>query len=147
MLCVLNRIISVRQFFKYLKHFKALRSRCIILFLSQNICCGNSKEPSQWEGSLKQSKHVLKLMNKKLFTNFCLSKPVIFFLCNSIFHTEFSGHVLITSAPSRIEKYLANQKTFQQRDVYLNKHCRYQMSTSENLWVNVMIGYVGNFYR
>ena len=50
----------------------------IFLFLNQNICCGYSKEPSQWDGSFEHPKHKLKLMGKKIFTillwNPCSSK-------------------------------------------------------------------------
>ena len=42
--------------------------------------CGYSKEPSQCDGSFKHTKHMLKLIGKKIFTIFrskcCLSKPV-----------------------------------------------------------------------
>ena len=34
-----------------------------------------------------------------------------------------------------------------QREVYLNKHCRYPMSTSENVRIYVVFGYIRNFYR
>ena len=37
-------------------------------FYHQNICCGYSKEPSQWDGSFEHLKHMLKLMGKKIFT-------------------------------------------------------------------------------
>ena len=44
----------------------------------------------------------------------------------------FSWHVLTSSEPSWIEKYLANKEnTSQKRDLYLNKHCRYQHIVSE----------------
>ena len=33
--------------------------------LNQNICCGYSKEPSQWDGSFEHPKHMIKLMGKK----------------------------------------------------------------------------------
>ena len=36
------------------------------LFLIQNICCGYSKELSQWEGSFEHPKHMFKLMGKKI---------------------------------------------------------------------------------
>ena len=42
--------------------------KLIFLFLNQNICCGYSKELSQWEGSFEHPKHMLKLMGKKIFT-------------------------------------------------------------------------------
>ena len=44
-----------------------------------NICCGYSKEPAQYDGSLEHPKHMLKLMDNKNIqfytTTFCLSKP------------------------------------------------------------------------
>ena len=40
----------------------------IFLFLNQNVCCGYSKEPSQWDGSFEHPKHMLELMGKKIFT-------------------------------------------------------------------------------
>ena len=36
------------------------------LFLNQNICCGYSKEPSHWDGSIEHPKHMFKLMDKKI---------------------------------------------------------------------------------
>ena len=38
------------------------------IFLSQNICCGYSKEPSQWYGSFEHQKHMFRLLGKKIFT-------------------------------------------------------------------------------
>ena len=38
------------------------------LFLNQNVCCGYSKEPSQWDGSFEHQKHMFKLMGKKIIT-------------------------------------------------------------------------------
>ena len=35
-------------------------------FLIQNIWCGYSEEPSQWDGPLEQSNHMFKLMGKKI---------------------------------------------------------------------------------
>ena len=35
------------------------------IFLNQNICCGYSKESSQWDGSFENPKHMFKLMDKK----------------------------------------------------------------------------------
>ena len=37
-------------------------------FLSQNICCGYSKEPSQRDGSFEHPEHMFKRMGKKIFT-------------------------------------------------------------------------------
>ena len=42
--------------------------KLIFLFLNQNICCGYSKEPSQWDGSFELTKQMLILMGKKIFT-------------------------------------------------------------------------------
>ena len=36
------------------------------LFLIQNICCGYSKEPSQWDGSFEHPKLMFRLMDKKI---------------------------------------------------------------------------------
>ena len=49
-------------------YVKSAYQKVIFLFLNQNICCGYSKEPSQWDGSFEQPKHMLKLMGKKIFT-------------------------------------------------------------------------------
>ena len=38
------------------------------MFLNQNICCGYSKEPSQWDGSFEHPKHMVKIIGKKIFT-------------------------------------------------------------------------------
>ena len=38
------------------------------LFLLQNICCGYSKEPSQFDVSFEHPKHMFKLMGKKIIT-------------------------------------------------------------------------------
>ena len=40
----------------------------IFLFHNQNICCVCLKEPSQLDGSFKHPKHMLKVMDKKIFT-------------------------------------------------------------------------------
>ena len=50
------------------------RNRKIIyLFLNQNIGCGYSKEPSQWDSSFEHPNHMLKIMGKKIFTILCWS--------------------------------------------------------------------------
>ena len=45
------------------------------------MCRGDSKEPSQWDGSFAHPKHMLKLWVRKYLQfyaeKFCLSKPVI----------------------------------------------------------------------
>ena len=38
--------------------------KLFFLFLNQNICCGYSKEPCQWDNSFEHPKHVLKLMSR-----------------------------------------------------------------------------------
>ena len=42
--------------------------KLFFFFLNQIICCGYSKEPSQWDGSFEHPKHLLKLIGKKIFT-------------------------------------------------------------------------------
>ena len=54
----------------------AYQKQIIFLFLNQNICCGYSKEPYQLDGSYEHPKHMLKLMDKKIFKLICLSKPM-----------------------------------------------------------------------
>ena len=39
------------------------------LFLIQDKCCGDSKEPSQWDSSFEHPKHMFKLMGKKIIKN------------------------------------------------------------------------------
>ena len=51
--------------------------KTFFLFLNQNICCGYSKEPSQWDGSLEHPKQLFKLMGKTL------TKKYVIFLCGS----------------------------------------------------------------
>ena len=59
------------------------------LFISQNICCWYSKEPS--DGSFELQKQMLKMRVKKIFTILC-----IFFFSFSYFEGAqwFSGRVL-----------------------------------------------------
>ena len=40
--------------------------KVFFLFLNQNICCGYSKEPSQWDGFFEHPKHMFKVMDKKI---------------------------------------------------------------------------------
>ena len=40
--------------------------KLFFLFFNHNICCGYSKEPSQWDGSFEHPKHMFKLMDKKI---------------------------------------------------------------------------------
>ena len=42
--------------------------KLFFLLFNQNICCGYSKEPAQWDGSFEHPKNMLKLMGKKIFT-------------------------------------------------------------------------------
>ena len=65
--------------------------------ISQNICCGNSKEPSQRDGSFEYPKQIFKLMGKKIITILhslflfictCLAiwMPIIVSVCTCILH-------------------------------------------------------------
>ena len=48
---------------------KLFNQKLIFLFLiNQVICCGYSKEPSQWDSSFEHPKQMFKLMDKKIFT-------------------------------------------------------------------------------
>ena len=67
----------------------------ISLLLNQNIYCGHSKEPSQWDGSFEHPKHMFKNWWVRKYLqfyadNFCLSKVVLTCVCLYIF-TSFEG--------------------------------------------------------
>ena len=47
---------------------KSAYQKLDFLFLNQNMCCGYSKDPSQWYGSFEYPKCMLKLMGKKILT-------------------------------------------------------------------------------
>ena len=66
-LCTLVDFILPReQLDQNLRPLVRVRNRkTFFLFLNRNICCGYSKEPSQWEGSFP--KHTQKIMGKKIF--------------------------------------------------------------------------------
>ena len=49
-------------------HFKVCIWKLFFLFPNQNICCGNSKESSQWDVSFEHPKHMLILAGKKIIT-------------------------------------------------------------------------------
>ena len=40
--------------------------KLFFLLLNKNICCGYSKEPSQWDDSFKHPKHMFKLMGNEI---------------------------------------------------------------------------------
>ena len=62
----------------------------IFSFLSQNICCGYSKEPFQRDGSLKHPLYMLKSMGKKILTNFTQKKNV-FLISKSVLKTKWAS--------------------------------------------------------
>ena len=48
--------------------------KLILLFLDRNICCGYSKEPSQWDSYLEHQR-MFKQVDNILLSKNCLSKP------------------------------------------------------------------------
>ena len=72
-----NTLIYTHQHLAGLE-LRVCNEKIIFLFLDQNICCGYSKEPSQWDGSFELPKHMLKIMGKKIFT--ILSWKFLFYL-------------------------------------------------------------------
>ena len=40
--------------------------KLFFLLLNKNICCGCSKEPSQWDGSFEHPRHMFKLMDREI---------------------------------------------------------------------------------
>ena len=66
------------------------------LFLNKNICCGYSKEPSQWDSSFEHPKHMLKMMGKKLFAYYCMLK---YFIYLNLWNTLNSGQEQSDKSP------------------------------------------------
>ena len=50
---------------------KNSKLKIIFLFLNENICCEDSKEPSHRDRSFEHSKRMFKLMVKKIITFLC----------------------------------------------------------------------------
>ena len=65
-LCAFIRLSTVAD--SRLQIFSMHNWKSFYLFLNQNIHCGFSIEPSQWNGSIKCPKLMLKLLGKKIFT-------------------------------------------------------------------------------
>ena len=77
LLCQMNHFLSKPIFMLYMKNkyadqpahhsgpqIRVCNQKMIILFFSQNICCGTNVGNTQ-----KNTKQMLKLMDKKMFTN------------------------------------------------------------------------------
>ena len=60
-----NRIYKSQQTISGLQ-IRVRTGKLFFLFLNQNICCGYSKEPSQWDGSFEHPKHMFKLIGKEI---------------------------------------------------------------------------------
>ena len=67
----------------------------MFLNLNQNICCGYSKEPSQWDGSFEHPKQMLKLMDKKILT--ILRHNFLYIWRPAVIHL-YSRHTLINNS-------------------------------------------------
>ena len=67
---------------------KSVYWKTIFLFLDQNICCGYSKEPSQWNSSFEHPKCMFKLMGKErnaiLGTQTILIRTFVFYMITFI---------------------------------------------------------------
>ena len=64
--------------------------KLFFLFLNQNICCGYSKEPSQWDGSFEHPKYMFKLIDKKIIAILHLH-----FLLNWPYDKKFTCQYLV----------------------------------------------------
>ena len=77
--------------------------KLFFLFLNQNIRCGYSKEPSQWDGSFEHPKHMFKLMIKKIIA--ILRSNILFIwtyikgMFNLLFISFFLEKINCMSAP------------------------------------------------
>ena len=69
--------------------------KLFFLFLNQNICCGYSKEPSQWDGSFENPKHMSKLMGNEI--NAILGAQFLSGLMNTAYDQAL--HCLLTVMP------------------------------------------------
>ena len=51
----------------------------LVFLLNKNIWCGYSKEPSQYDGSFEQPKHMIQLTGKEIITtlHFATKKPYL----------------------------------------------------------------------
>ena len=58
--CTICQVISVgmRELLPYISSGLQIKVHNWCLFLKQNICCGDSKESFQWDGSFEHPKHV-----------------------------------------------------------------------------------------
>ena len=74
----------------------------------QNICCGNSKESSHWDGSFEHPKLILKLIAKKnshFYTQkFCLSHPMNINSSFYVFHLDFRWCFLLISMLAKCDR-------------------------------------------
>ena len=68
-----------------------------------------------------------------------------FYCAIANFIPRFPDMFRFARSPPKSKKNLANYRTCQQRDLYLKKHCRYPMLTSENVRVYIIFGYIRNF--
>ena len=50
---------------------RVCNGKLFFLFLSQNICCGYSKELSHWDGSFEHTKHMFNLTDRKIIAILC----------------------------------------------------------------------------
>ena len=83
--------------------------RLILLFPSQNIYCGRSKEPSQWDGSFVHPKYMFIQTVRQLFCapkiyvhiDWCQDKKIMLLLCltshQSLGHMETGPQLKVSS--------------------------------------------------
>ena len=58
---------QISSFPKSNRPLRVCNRKMIFLFLNQNVCCGYSKELSQWDSSFEHQNHKLKVKGKKIF--------------------------------------------------------------------------------
>ena len=63
-----NTIFHLNKFLSAALQIRVRNGKLFFFFLIQNIGCGYSKEPSQWDGSFEHPQHMFKLMGKKILT-------------------------------------------------------------------------------
>ena len=101
-----------------------LNPNFIFLFLNQNIDCGYSKEPSQWDGSFEHPKSIFKLMFKKIITILCTIINLIIWT----YVTRNTGIFITKMKPHLMECYQIN---VMQSDNYITTLVTLELNTAD----------------
>ena len=110
----------VFSFFVVRPLIRVRNQKLIFLFFNQNIGCGYSKEPSQWDGSFENPKQMFKLMDKKIFTILC---PIFCLPGPKLVHIGHLMIFLISWRFSRLLRFLRLHKNISCACSFEPSHC------------------------